>query len=358
MSIDQDKLCNNWRKSLIPYEKPHLKSSVWQLINTIVPFFALWYLAYLSLSVSFWLTLAIAIPAGGFLVRIFIIFHDCCHHSFFKSRKANAIIGTITGILTCCPYNQWKHTHSIHHATSGNLHRRGVGDVWTLTTEEYLSSSLLRRMVYRLYRNPFIMFGFGPIYIFLIDYRFNRKRVGLAERMNTYLTNLSMACVAGLLCWLIGWQEFLLVQGPIFFISGVAGIWLFYVQHQFENTYFEKEEEWDYVMAALQGSSYYKLPRILQWITGNIGFHHIHHLSPRVPNYYLQQVHNSNPSLQKVQTINILSSLSSLRYRLWNEDSKKFVGFREIKGKSLLNGESDPLDLLVNKYPLTKELDV
>jgi omega-6 fatty acid desaturase (delta-12 desaturase) len=322
---------NNWKKDLAPFEKSDIRKSLWQLINTIVPFLILWCLAYLSLSVSFWITLALAIPAAGFLIRTFIIFHDCCHQSFFISRKANVIIGTITGILTFFPYYQWKNEHSVHHATSSNLNRRGTGDIWTLTVDEYLALSPLRRLVYRIYRNPFVMFGLGPIYIFLIAYRFNRKRARLKERLNTYLTNLGLAAMTGLLCWTLGWQQFLLVQGPILYLSGMAGIWLFYVQHQFENTYFEKADNWDYVSAALQGSSFYKLPKILQWMTGNIGFHHIHHLGPQVPNYNLQRSHESNPSLQNVPAIGFLLSLRSLRYRLWDENSKKFVGFTDLK---------------------------
>ncbi|GAA4854942.1 fatty acid desaturase [Paenibacillus vulneris] len=326
---------DGWRKDIAPYERPRIKSSVWQIINTVVPFFLLWYLAYVSLSVSFWLTLLLAIPAGGFLVRIFIIFHDCCHKSFFRNKAANEIIGTITGIMTCCPYNQWRHSHSVHHATSGNLNKRGTGDIWTLTVEEYGASSFPKRLLYRLYRNPLVMFGLGPIYIFLIDYRFNRRNAGFKERMNTYITNLSIVGTAALLCWSIGWQSFLMVQGPIFFISGAAGIWLFYVQHQFEDTYYENEEHWDYVQAALKGSSFYKLPRILHWITGNIGFHHIHHLSPRVPNYYLEQAHNANPVLRDVNTITLLTSLKSLKFRIWDEDSKQFVGFKHMKQQQL-----------------------
>jgi omega-6 fatty acid desaturase (delta-12 desaturase) len=304
---------------------------VWQIINTLVPFFLLWYFAYLSLSISYWITIVIAIIAGGFLIRIFIIFHDCCHKSFFKNRMANEIVGTLTGILTCCSYFQWRHSHSVHHATSGNLNKRGTGDIWTLTVEEYVALSPLRRLVYRLYRNPFIMFTIGPIYIFLIDYRFNRKRAGAKERINTYITNLSIVGIAGLLCWMIGWQSCVLVQGPILFLSAVAGIWLFYVKHQFEETYFETEANWDYVKAAMHGSSFYKLPKVLHWITGNIGFHHIHHLSPRVPNYYLEAVHNKNPLLQDVRTITLASSLRSLRFRIWDEHSRKFIGFKEIK---------------------------
>lgn len=320
-----------WRADIRPLEKSRLKSSIWQMVNTLIPFFALWYAAYLCLSVSWWLSLVWIIPASGFLIRTFIIFHDCCHGSFFKSKKANAVVGTVTGILTCVPFHQWKYTHSVHHATSSNLDKRGVGDVWTMTVDEYEEASAFKRLVYRVYRNPFVMFGFGPIYIFLIDYRFNRLRAGWRERLNTYLTNVGIAGSAALLCWLIGWQSFLLVQGPIFLLSGMAGIWLFYVQHQFEHTYFEHEEDWDYVLAAMQGSSFYKLPKVLQWLTGNIGYHHIHHLSPRVPNYYLERAHNSNPALQRVQTIGLRLSLKSLQYKLWNERSKQFEGFRKVK---------------------------
>ncbi|MBP3964979.1 fatty acid desaturase [Paenibacillus lignilyticus] len=321
----------HWRKEIAEFERPKLKNSIWQIINTIGPVVLLWLAAYLCLSVSPWLTVGVSIIAGGFLVRTFIIFHDCCHKSFFKNRKANDIVGTITGIMTYVPYMQWKHSHTVHHATCGNLDRRGTGDIWTLTVDEYLSASPLRRLVYRLYRNPFIMFTIGPIYIFLIDYRFNRKRANAKERMNTYITNAGIAAVAALLCWAVGWQAFLLIQGTIFFMSSIAGIWLFYVQHQFEESYYEADAEWDFVKAAMHGSSYYKLPRILHWITGNIGFHHIHHLSPRIPNYNLEAVHETNPRMQEVRTITVLSSLSSLNFRLWHEPSKRLIGFRDMK---------------------------
>lgn len=319
------------RKHVAPYEKAQMKRSVWQMINTLGPFIALWYLAYLSLSVSYWMTIPLIVVASGFLIRTFIIFHDCCHRSFFKSRLANEIVGTITGILTSCPYHQWRHTHSVHHATSSNLDKRGMGDVWTLTVDEYLSSSPMRRLIYRIYRNPVTMFLIGPIYVFLVDYRFNRKKVGLRERLNTYMTNIGMYGGAALLCWLVGWQAFVMIQGPIFLLSGAAGIWLFYVQHQFENTYFEHEEEWTYVQAAMEGSSFYKLPKVLHWITGNIGFHHIHHLSSRVPNYFLQEIHHNNPIFQKVGTITLLTSLRSLRFRVWNEKAKVFMSFKDLR---------------------------
>lgn len=319
------------RKEIRPYEKSNSRASIWQMVNTLGPFLILWYLAYQSLTISYWLTLPLTIIAAGFLVRTFIIFHDCCHQSFFKNRLANDIVGTITGVLTFVPYEQWKHSHSIHHATSSNLNKRGTGDVWVMTVDEYVASTKWQRFIYRMYRNPLVMFGLGPIYIFLFNYRFNTKTAKKKERINTYITNVAIVGVAALMCWAIGWQSFLLIQGPMFFISGSLGIWLFYVQHQFEDSYFENEEEWDYMKAAIDGSSYYKLPKILQWLTGNIGFHHVHHLSPRVPNYYLEAVHDKNDSLQKVTTITLWSSLKSLKFRLWDENAFGFVSFKDIK---------------------------
>ncbi|WP_110933976.1 fatty acid desaturase [Paenibacillus bouchesdurhonensis] len=319
------------KKNVAPYEEIDTKSSVRQLVNTLLPLVLLWYCAYLSLSVSYWLTLPITIIAGGFLVRTFIIFHDCCHQSFFKSRLANEILGTITGVLTLCPYQQWKNTHSIHHATSSNLDKRGVGDMWLLTIEEYTAASAWTKFVYRMYRNPFMMLVIGPIYIFLVAYRFNRKDARKKEKISTYVTNVALVVLYSLLIWAIGWQAFVLVQLPIFFISGMLGIWLFYVQHQFEHSYFEHDEEWEYVNAAVEGSSYYKLPKLLQWITGNIGFHHVHHLSPKVPNYNLEKAHDATPPLQKATTITIRTSLRSLRFRLWDEQNKTFISFKELK---------------------------
>ncbi|WHY79078.1 fatty acid desaturase [Neobacillus sp. WH10] len=319
------------RKQVAPFEKSNTKASVWQVINTIVPFILLWFLAYKSLSISYFLTLAIAVVAAGFMVRTFIIFHDCCHHSFFKNRKANKILGTITGILTVFPYSQWAHDHSVHHATSSNLDKRGTGDIWMLTVDEYSSASFWARLGYRLYRNPFVMFILGPIYVFVIKNRFNRKGARLKERLNTYLTNVSLISLTGLLCWSIGWESFLLVEGPIFLIAGSAGIWLFYVQHTFEDSYFEEDKDWEYVKAAVEGSSYYKLPKVLQWLTGNIGYHHVHHLSPRVPNYKLEEAHNNTPPLQNVPTITLGTSFSSLKFHLWDEESKKFVRFKDVR---------------------------
>lgn len=322
------------RKSVAPYEKSDNWNSVRQIINTFVPFFLLWYLAYVSLSVTYWLTLGICIIAGGFLTRIFIIFHDCCHNSFFKNRKVNEFLGTVSGVLTLFPFKQWQHSHNVHHAGSGNLDKRGVGDIWVLTVDEYLSASTWTKIRYRIYRNPFVMFIIGPIFVFLITNRFNRKGAKRKERMNTYITNISIVALVAIMGFTLGWQSFLLVQGTIFMVSGSAGIWLFYVQHTFEDSYFEEDEDWEYVKAAVEGSSFYKLPKPLQWLTGNIGFHHVHHLSPRVPNYKLEEAHNSSKPLQHVPTVTLKTSLESLKFRLWDEKAKKFVSFKDIKSLS------------------------
>ncbi|MBJ7996945.1 MULTISPECIES: fatty acid desaturase [Bacillus] len=321
----------NLKKQVAPFEKSTAKKSVWQIINTVVPFIILWYLAYKSLSVSYWLALVPAVLAAGFMTRVFIIFHDCTHHSFFKSRRVNRIVGTCMGVLTLFPFDQWGHEHSVHHATSGNLDKRGTGDIWTLTVNEYLAAPFRLRLAYRLYRNPLVMFGLGPIYVFLLKNRFNRKGARKKERMNTYLTNVLIVALVGLLCWAIGWQSFLLVHGFIFLIAGSIGIWLFYVQHTFEDSYFEEDKEWEYVKAAVEGSSFYKLPKILQFLTGNIGYHHVHHLSPRVPNYKLEEAHNNTLPLKNVPTITLATSLRSLRFRLWDEQNNNFVSFKEVK---------------------------
>jgi acyl-lipid omega-6 desaturase (Delta-12 desaturase) len=321
----------NLKKQVAPYEKSTTKDSVMQIINTLVPFFALWYLAFISLSVSYWLALIPIVMAAGFLVRTFIIFHDCTHHSFFKSRRANRFVGTITGVLTLFPFDQWGHEHSVHHATSGNLDKRGTGDIWTLTVDEYLAAPLKTRIAYRFYRNPLVMFGLGPIYVFVLKNRFNRKGARKKEILNTYLTNVILVALVALLCWAVGWQTFLLIQGSIFMISGAAGIWLFYVQHTFEDSYFEEDKDWEYVKAAVEGSSFYKLPKLMQWLTGNIGFHHVHHLSPRVPNYKLEEAHKNTLPLQHVPTITLATSLRSLRFRLWDEERKNFVSFKDVK---------------------------
>ncbi|WP_163582439.1 fatty acid desaturase [Gracilibacillus saliphilus] len=322
------------RKDVMPYATSKTKTSMIQLFNTIPPFFILWFLAYQSLSVSIFLSLAFSVVAAGFMVRTFIIFHDCAHQSFFKNKKWNRVIGTLTGVLTHFAFEKWKREHSIHHATSGNLDQRGTGDIWIMTVNEYEQASKWQRLQYRLYRNPFVMFGLGPFSLFLYENRFNRKDARKKERWNTYLINFMLVAIYAIIVLTLGWQAILLVQLPIAYVAGVLGIWLFYVQHQFEDSYFENESEWDYVKAAVDGSSYYKLPKWLEWMTGNIGYHHVHHLAPRVPNYHLEKAHQETPPLQKATTITLKTSLESIRFRLYDEEQKTFISFKEMKQRS------------------------
>ncbi|REB07977.1 fatty acid desaturase [Sporosarcina sp. BI001-red] len=329
-------------KNVAPFAKSDLKKSIIQVVNTIPPLLILWFAAYQALSVSIWLTLAICVVASGFVVRTFIIFHDCTHGSFFKNKKANDIVGTITGVLTLFAYEKWKREHAIHHASSSNLDKRGVGDIWVMTIQEYQEASFWQRLAYRVYRNPLVMFGFGPLYLVLITSRFNRKDARKKERMNTYLINACLVVLYTGMILLVGWKAFVIVQGATMFTAGALGIWLFYIQHTFEDSYFEEEAEWDYVKAAVEGSSYYKLPKVLQWATGNIGFHHVHHLAPRVPNYNLEMAHELTPPLQQATTINMKKSLESLRYKLYDPEHKSFVTFRGIgKAANLKNVSID-----------------
>ncbi len=318
-----------WKDIVKRYERPDPKAALWQLANSVIPYLCLWWLAAHSMSDSTWIAIPLAMMASGFFVRTFIIFHDCGHYSFLRNRRANEVIGVMTGFLTFFPYYKWRYEHAVHHATSGNLDNRGVGDIWILTVNEYRDLPPFRRLLYRLYRNPVVLFGFGPIYL-LVNARLNRKNAGRRERWNTYITNAALVAAIAVLCALLGWKTVLVVQGLILYCSGIVGTWLFYVQHQFEGSYFEECSGWSYFDAALRGSSFYKLPGVLQWITGNIGFHHVHHLGPRIPNYNLQRAHQEVAAFQSIQPITLRRSLSSLRYRLWDENQKTFVGFREL----------------------------
>lgn len=318
-------------KSVRPYTFADNKKSVFQILNTVVPLFASWTLGYVTISYSIWLALFFAILASGLIIRTFIIFHDCTHGSFFHNKKLNDTIGTITGVLTMFPYAKWKREHAIHHASSSNLDARGVGDIRVMTVDEYKDASKWERINYRLYRNPIVLFGLGPLYLVLISGRFNRKDARKKERNNTYLTNMIIVLFYGTIAYFVGWQAFLLVQGVSLYIAASLGIWLFYIQHTFEDSYFEEESEWDYVKAAVDGSSYYKLPRLFQWLTGNIGYHHVHHLAPRVPNYHLEEAHESTPPLHQATTITFMTSLKSLKYRVYDPDNKMFLSFREAK---------------------------
>lgn len=331
---------SEWKSIIAEFAKPSQTKAIWQVVNTLVPYFALWYLMWLSLSVSYWLTLGIALVAGLLLVRAFIIFHDCCHGSFFKSKRANDILGFFTGMLTFTPYGHWRWQHNVHHATSGDLDRRGEGDIWTLTVQEYLTASRWKKFAYRLSRNPFILLVVAPLALFLVYQRFPSSNAKGKDRASVMWMNLAVTLMVAGGCWLFGWQAYLMMQLPVTLVAGAAGIWMFYVQHQYEDTYWERRDEWDYTTAALEGSSFYKLPKILQWFTGNIGFHHIHHLSSRIPNYNLEKCHHSHPMFSQVKPITLLSSLRCASLRLWDEQSKRLVGYDHLK--KMRQGQSEP----------------
>ncbi|MBI3882610.1 MAG: fatty acid desaturase [Verrucomicrobia bacterium] len=320
-----------WKEIVARYQKPSVSRGVWQLLNTLVPYAALWYLMHLLLPVSVWLVVPLMILAAGFMVRLFIIHHDCGHGSFFKSRLANDILGFVTGVLTFTPYHHWRWEHALHHSTSGDLDRRGTGDVWTLTVQEYLEASRWKRFAYRLARNPVVLFVIAPLVLFAIRQRFPTPGANFRERLSVHLTNLAIVLVAAGLCSVFSVQAYLLIQFTVMGIAGSVGIWLFYVQHQFEGVYWERGADWDYTTAALKGSSFYKLPKILQWFSGNIGFHHIHHLSPRIPNYHLEKCHKSEPLFQTVKEITLFSSFKSFTFRLWDEQRRKLVGYGHLR---------------------------
>jgi len=286
---------------------------------------------YLSHGVSWWLTVPLAILAGAFLVRVFIIFHDCGHGSFFKSEAANHIVGAVTGLLAFTPFYHWRWEHAIHHSSAGHLDRRGTGDVWTMTVQEYLEASRWKRFAYRLARNPFVLFVLAPLFLFLVMHRVPSLKAPARERYSVYWTNLGIGVMAAGLIWLFGLKAYLIIQLTVLMTAASVGLWLFYVQHQFEGVYWERGEHWDYAQAALKGSSFYKLPRVLQWFSGNIGFHHIHHLSPRIPNYQLEECHRAEPLFQTVKPVTLLSSLRSFTFRLWDEQERKLVGYRHLR---------------------------
>ncbi len=325
----------SWISELSQYSISHTGKALWQLVNTIIPYLFLWGLmaALMLNGYSYWLVLGLSLPAAGFMVRTFILFHDCCHGSFFKSRKANKIGGYITGLLTFTPFEEWRRAHNMHHATSGDLDHRGVGDVWTMTLKEYQSAGKGKRIGYRLFRHPLVMFGLGPIYLFLISNRVAHRDSKSAEIRSVWITNVSLIVVATGISSQIGFTNYLLIQLPILFFAGALGIWLFFVQHQYEEAYWTNNENWNLLNSALNGSSYYKLPRFLQWISGNIGFHHIHHLRPRIPNYHLQTCNENVGALKKIPPLTLKKSLRSLGLHLWDEEQQKLVSFGSVKRK-------------------------
>jgi omega-6 fatty acid desaturase (delta-12 desaturase) len=325
----------DWIKVISKYNYPDTAKSIWQIINSLGPYLLLWVAMYFSLQVSYFLTLGLAVIAAGFLVRVFIIFHDCGHGSFFRSKRANKIIGTFLGSLVFTPYDRWHLDHAIHHKTVGNLDKRGQGDVMTLTVEEYEKLSKGKKLYYRIYRNPITIFAIAPFILFVIWFRFTRKGMGKPERNSVYISNLIILafCSAGIL--LMGWKAFLMIQLPVIYIATVTGVWLFYVQHQFEDVIWTREEDWDYRKMALEGSSYLKFPRVLQWFSGNIGFHHIHHLSPKIPNYKLEKCHKENSMFDSIKPVKFLSSMRTIKLRLWDEKAGQLISFRQLRSATV-----------------------
>lgn len=319
-----------WTALVAKYQRPDLRRSIQQICNSFIPFVVLLVLMYISLNPSYWVTLLLSIPAAGFLARIFIIQHDCGHGSFFKSLRANDRLGVICGILTMTPYKHWRLTHAIHHRGAANLDRRSIGAIHTLTVKEYRELSRWKRLTYRLYRHPLVLFGVGPFFNFVVLQRFMFTSSTRREWPSLHWTNLAIASLAALLILAIGLKDLVLIYAPIMAVASSIGTWLFYVQHQYEHTYWVTDEEWDYTLAALKGSSYYKLPSILRWFTGNIGFHHVHHLSPGIPNYMLRQCHEENPLFQQATVLTLGSSLRTASLSLWDQETRRLVGFEHM----------------------------
>jgi len=319
----------------------HRDANIWrstlEIFISVVPLVALWILMWLALDLGYGVYLVLAIPAAGFLVRLFMIQHDCGHGAFFRHRVANDWVGRVIGVLTLTPYDFWKRTHAVHHATSGNLDRRGIGDIDTLTVREYLALSRWGRFRYRLYRNPAVMFGLGPAYLFLVQHRLP---VGLMQGswqpwLSTMATNAAIAGAAAILIWLIGIGPFLLIHLPITLLAASAGVWLFYVQHQFESTFWASNDSWTVQEAALHGSSFYDLPGVLHWFTANIGVHHVHHLCSRIPFYRLPQALQANPELANIGRLTLWQSLSCVRLALWDEAGQRLISFHDLRQQAV-----------------------
>lgn len=331
--LSRQESARQWVLKLARYREPSTWRSLFELGVTLGPFLLLWGLAWVAMDISPWLSLAIAVLNGGFLVRIFIIQHDCGHASYFANRTASDWVGRVLGVLTLTPYDVWKRTHSIHHQHHGNLDHRGIGDVLTLTVEEYRARSFWGRLGYRLYRHPVVLFVLGPSYLFILQNRlpFGLMRSGWRYWVSAMGTNAFIAIVVALILWLGGLMPLLLIYIPTSLIGATIGVWLFYVQHQFEETHWAKSDEWQVHDAALEGSSHYMLPAPLQWITGNIGVHHVHHLYSRIPFYRLTEVLRDHRSLAEAQKLTVRQSLACVKLNLWDEKTQKLMSFRDAR---------------------------
>jgi acyl-lipid omega-6 desaturase (Delta-12 desaturase) len=329
-----------WRAIVARYQSPDTRRALWQLATTLVPLFASFVIMYRLLAVSIWWPLLLAIPTAGLLVRTFILMHDCAHGSFLGSRRLNHLVGAVTGLLTLTPFEQWRHEHALHHASAGDLGRRGHGDVDTLTVREYLARTAWGRLRYRLARHPAVFLGLGPLY-FLIEQRVpaHGPAAGRRQIMSVWGTNAAIVAVGAALALLVGVRAVLLVYLPAYYFALMAGILLFFVQHQFEGTYWEQHGSWNYVDAAIAGSSHFRLPPILRWFTGSIGLHHVHHLGPRIPNYNLQRCHDENALFHGVTTVTLSQSVRSFRLALWDEEARRLVGIDEVRRRAILNDE-------------------
>jgi omega-6 fatty acid desaturase (delta-12 desaturase) len=331
-------------KALAAYAEPNLAKSLLDVGTSVLPYLGLTVLLYLTRHVSPLLTAGLAVLSAGFLVRTFVVFHDCTHGSLFRSKRANRWVGRVAGTLVLSPFGRWRHDHAVHHASSGDLERRGVGDLPTLTVEEYWARSPRARLAYRLFRNPLVMFGVGPIIAMIVGPRIATRAQRPRMRNSVLATDAALVTVTAALCWLIGWQDFLLVWAPPAMIAGSVGIWLFYVQHQFEDAYWQSSDDWSYADAALRGSSYLRLPAVLQFFTGNIGLHHVHHLNARIPNYNLERAHRENPVFHQVPTLSLRDGLHAVNLKLWDQSSGKLVTFAQARQASLGSGRLLPAD--------------
>jgi acyl-lipid omega-6 desaturase (Delta-12 desaturase) len=316
------------RARLAPYARPRTRRAIGEIATSIVPYLALSALMYVLIDRSLVLTLVLAIPTAGFLLRTYMVFHDCAHGSFLPSRRANHWLGAFCGLLLFESFDRWRHSHAVHHASAGDLDRRGVGDVTTMTVEEYRRSPRRQRLAYRVFRNPLVMLGVGPVYALMLQPRLAPRTMRARLRRSVHRTNVAVAALVGGMCWLVGWEHYLLVQMPVAMIAGAAGVFLFYVQHQFEDTYWEHGGDWSYTDAALRGSSHLALPGILRFFTSNIGLHHVHHLNARIPSYNLQRAHDDNPVFHDVPTLSIRDGMHALRLKLWDEDLGRLVTWR------------------------------
>jgi len=322
-----------WAQVARRHAQPEMAQSVLQLLTTVMPLAGLWTAMMLAVDDANWVTLLLSVPAAGFMVRLFIIQHDCGHRSFFQSRRLNDVLGTLIGIITLTPHDYWRRAHNIHHATCGNLQKRGIGDVSVLTVAEYTALSGWKRLAYRIYRAPAVMLGIGPIFLFVMKYRLPLDLIRRHPKLLISVTGTNLA-IAGVLTGLglsFGFVDLLLVQGPVVLLSGIAGVWLFYVQHQFEYTYWQKQDSWDLHEASVMSSSFYDLPQPLRWFSGNIGIHHIHHLSCRIPNYRLAACLADIPALQTLNRIGLRDSLSCLRLALWDESAQRLISFKCLR---------------------------